>query len=315
VNGYYGALLWASVALESDYVNYAKLLLATEQHGAQTYWHLYPQASETDPNNPYPEADVRALVTIGNVEDWQSGAWLFWGTQKSEIAAIQILPVTPVNEALYDTEWVENVWEYTMPELLDPTIGDEWKCVIIDAYSNSNPQVAAEWSANITDWGTGQTFTNELFFIGTRPNPSGNPICGTLPQNPYGSFTIQDAASGNYVAASAANTNLVASATAVGDAATFNSSYVPNSGTLQLISTGQFVTSDQSGNDTLAAIRPTASTWERFTIRPKAGAASGVYSIKAGSNGLYVTVGSDGSLINNGADEASGGSFKFTSST
>jgi hypothetical protein len=41
-----------------------------------------------------------------------------------------------------------------MPELIDPTIGDEWKCVIIDAYSNANPQVAAEWSANLTDWGT-----------------------------------------------------------------------------------------------------------------------------------------------------------------
>ena len=35
---------------------------------------------------------------MGNVQDWQSGAWLFWGSQKSQIAAIQILPVTPVNE-------------------------------------------------------------------------------------------------------------------------------------------------------------------------------------------------------------------------
>lgn len=99
VNGYYGALLWASVALSSDYVNYAKLLIATEQQGAQVYWHLYPQANETDRDNPYPEQDVRDLVTIGNVEDWQSGAWLFWGSEKSEIAAIQILPVTPINEA------------------------------------------------------------------------------------------------------------------------------------------------------------------------------------------------------------------------
>ena len=29
-------------------------------------------------------------------------------------------------QALYDTEWVENMWSYTMPELVDPTIGDEW---------------------------------------------------------------------------------------------------------------------------------------------------------------------------------------------
>jgi endo-1,3(4)-beta-glucanase len=101
VNGYYGALLWASVALSQDYVDYANLLLATEQAGAQTYWHLYPQQSTTDRDNPYPESDVRALITIGNVEDFQSGAWLFWGAEKSEIAAIQILPVTPVNEVGY----------------------------------------------------------------------------------------------------------------------------------------------------------------------------------------------------------------------
>jgi endo-1,3(4)-beta-glucanase len=94
-------------------------------------------------------------------------------------------------------------------------------------------------------------------------------------------------------------------------AVTFNSSYVPNAGTLQLTSTGQYVTADQSGDYTLAAIRATASTWERFIVRQKVGAASGVYSIKAASNGLYVTVGSDGSLINNGANEAASAGFLF----
>ncbi len=29
-------------------------------------------------------------------------------------------------QALYDAQWVENVWSYTMPELLDPAIGDAW---------------------------------------------------------------------------------------------------------------------------------------------------------------------------------------------
>ncbi len=163
----------------------------------------------------------------------------------------------------------------------------------------------------IRQTGTGNTFTNELFFIGTRPNPSGSPICGALPQNPYGTFKIQVASSGNFVAASSANTNLVASATSSGSAAIFNSSYVPNSGTLQLTSTNQYVTADQSGDYALAAIRGVASTWERFTIRQKIGAASGVYSIKATSNSLYITVGSDGSLINNGATEAASAGFRF----
>ncbi|KAH8893948.1 family 81 glycoside hydrolase [Thozetella sp. PMI_491] len=311
VNGYYGALLWASVTLSQDFVNYAKLLVATEQHAAQVYWHLYPSQSETGRDNPYPEPAVRNLVTMGNVMDWQSGAWLFWGDQKSEIASIQILPITPVNEVMYDAEWVKNVWAYTMPEMTDPAIGDEWKCVIIAAYSNADPQTAAAWSANITTWGSGNTYTNELFFIGTRPNAKGTPICSTLPQNPYGTFKLQVVSTGQYVVASSANTDLIASATAVGDAATLSSEYVPNAGTLQLVSTAQYVTADQSGNFTLAAVRGTASTWERFVIRPKIGAASGVYSIKAASNGLYVTVSASGALVNNGASEAAGAGFRF----
>ncbi|PNY25387.1 Glycoside hydrolase family 81 protein [Tolypocladium capitatum] len=125
INGYYGALLWASVALSQDYVNYAKLLLATEQHAAHVYWHLNPQQSATDRDNPYPEQEVRNLVTMGNVMDWQSGAFLFWGNQKVEIAAIQILPVTPANEVLYDNQWVTNMWSYTMPELVNPAISDD----------------------------------------------------------------------------------------------------------------------------------------------------------------------------------------------
>jgi endo-1,3(4)-beta-glucanase len=142
------------------------------------------------------------------------------------------------------------------------------------------------------------------------------PICGkdTLPFNPYGKFLIQDASSGRYVAASSANTNLIASAADISGAATFNSSFVPNSGTLQLMSTREFVTADQSGNFTLSATRSIPSSWETFVIRQKIGAAAGVYSIKAASNGLYVTISGDGLLINNGKNEAASSGFKFSNS-
>ncbi|KAI1260716.1 glycoside hydrolase family 81 protein [Xylariaceae sp. FL1019] len=312
VNGYYGALLWASIALSQDFVNYAKLLVATEQQAAQVYWHLYPSESSTDRDNPYPEEGIRELITMGNVEDWQSGAWLFWGSERVQIAAIQILPVTPINEVMYDTEWVNNVWTYTSGEMKDPSIGDEWKNVIIAAYSNANPQTAAAWSANISTWGSGNTYSNELFFISTRPNPSGTPICSALPSNPYGSFKIQVASSGAYVAVSSSNTNLIASTTTT--AAVFKSAYRPNAGTLQLSSTSQFVTADSSGTYALSAARATASSWETFIIRQKVGAATGVYSIKASSNGYYVTVDGDGSLKNSAVNEADSAGFKFVAS-
>ncbi|KAK2612493.1 hypothetical protein QQS21_001431 [Conoideocrella luteorostrata] len=321
INGYYGALLWASVALSQDYVNYAKLLLASEQHAAQVYWHLYPQQSPNDRDNPYPESQVRDLTSMGNVMDYQSGAWLFWGSLRSQIAAIQILPLTPANEVLYDSQWVENIWSYTMKELQDPSTGDDWKCVIIAAYANYNPQVAAQWSGTLTTWelqrtyqkaaGSGNTYTNELFFIGTRPNPNGNPICSALPQNPYGTYKLQDVSSGKYVGVSATDSRLTASVTSLDSASVFKSAYLPNAGTLQLTTTNQYVTADQGGRSALAAIRDKASSWETFVIRAKEGAPSGVYSIKAGSNGHYVQIGSDGYLINNGAAESASSGFRF----
>lgn len=122
---------------------------------------------------------------------------------------------------------------------------------------------------------------------------------------------LQEASAGKYVVASSSNTNLVASGTSSGSAAVFKSAYLPNAGTLQLTSTNQYVTADQGGKSALAAIRGTASTWETFVIRQKAGASAGVYSIKASSNGQYVVVGSDGSLVNNGATESAGSGFRF----
>jgi endo-1,3(4)-beta-glucanase len=113
------------------------------------------------------------------------------------------------------------------------------------------------------------------------------------------------------IASSSANTNVTATLSSASGAAIFNSSFVPNAGTLQLTSTGQYVTADISGDYSLAAIRATASTWEQFVVRQKIGAPAGVYSILAVSNSLYVTVNSEGWLINNGEAEADSAGFYF----
>ncbi|KAF5552869.1 glycoside hydrolase family 81 [Fusarium mexicanum] len=310
VNGYYGAMLWATVALDQEHANFARLLLAIEQQAARKYWHLYPSAGEDDPANPYPEAKFRDLITVGNVMDWQTGAWLFWGAEKVQIAAIQILPVTPVNEVMYDAEWVSNVFAYTMPELTNASNADSWKSVIYAAYANANPQEAAAWSANLSDWGSGNTYTNELYFISTRPNPNGQPICGNLPENPYGDYKIQTT-SGKYIVSAANGGQLSAASNSTSYAAVFSSAYVPNAGTLQLARDKQYVTADQSGTYSLSAARAIADTWERFIIRQKVGEADGVYSIKAFSNGKYVRVGGDGTLVNDGAVESDATGFRF----
>ncbi|KAG6828277.1 hypothetical protein H0H92_008549 [Tricholoma furcatifolium] len=308
VNGYYGALLWADATGNSDLKNYARLLIATEQHAAQVYWHLYPTASATDRDQPYPEQALRNLVTIGNVMDWQSGAWLFWGTQKVEIAAIQILPVTPINEYMYDATWAQAVYDYTLPELNNASYGDEWKSVIYLAYSAANPVAATRLSSSLTGWGTGNSFSNQLYYLSTRAGASN--VCTSAPSNPTGTFYIQSATTGAYVSLSSLP-NLLASTASQGQAAKFSFAFAPNAGTILDLSTNKFVTADISGSYTLSAARDVASTWEIFIIRPKQGAATGIYSILAASNKQYVTLGADGSLVNNAATESSSSGFRL----
>lgn len=125
INGYYGLLLFAHAVNNQALIDWSRFLLAMEIKGAQVYWHLYPNRAPDA--SPYPEQPFRDLTTVGNVMDWQTGAWLFWGDQRTQIAAIQILPLTPIGQVTYDREWMEGVVPYCQVELDDVTIGDAFK--------------------------------------------------------------------------------------------------------------------------------------------------------------------------------------------
>ncbi|KAF7294669.1 Glycoside hydrolase family 81 protein [Mycena indigotica] len=301
VNGYYGLILFANILGNQDLMNWARLLWATEVDGAQTYWHLYP--SSNDPDTPYPEPGLRALTTIGNVMDYQAGAWLFWGAQCSEIAAIQILPVTPINEGMYDTAWLNGMWNYVSSELADPTIGDEWKAVIYMAYGEVNPQTSFSRSTNITGWGGTTSQALLLYHLATRKNSSGGNICSATASNPSGTFTIR-APNGHFVSSTGAAPNLVATATA---GTPFTFTFMPGGGSIFNNITQQYVTADPNGALPLSSARPVAQAWENFKLLIQA---DGTYIIRAGVNAAYVGLDGAGALVNNVASTSA--ATKFT---
>ncbi|EJD34613.1 hypothetical protein AURDEDRAFT_188974 [Auricularia subglabra TFB-10046 SS5] len=296
VNGYYGVLLYATVTNNGNLKNYARLLLATEQQAAQVYWHLYPSAGSTARDNPYPEAAVRNLVTMGNVMDWQAGAWLFWGGQRSQIAAIQILPVTPINEYMYDSAWVKNVLSYVSSELDNPDVDDAWKAVIYQAYGNTDPRKAMELSASLSSWGSGNSYSNQLYFIATRPNPSGAAICSSTQGGPTGTWALQEVSSGKYVTSSSSRPDLYADSTKAGSAVAFTFGSAAGGSTIRSNATSQYVTADITGNYPLSAARDSPSTWELFSLQLKSGT-SDQYTIVARSNKKYVALNSAGALL------------------
>lgn len=62
-----GVLLYATATNNTNLRNFARMLVAIEQDGAKTYWHMDPAASSTARDNPYPEQGLRNLVTIGTL--------------------------------------------------------------------------------------------------------------------------------------------------------------------------------------------------------------------------------------------------------
>ena len=70
--------------------------------------------------------------------------------------------MTPVNEELYDAEWVQNMVNYASGELADASSGDEWRSVIFLAYSNYDPHKAAKLSTLLTNWGSGNSYSNQV---------------------------------------------------------------------------------------------------------------------------------------------------------
>ncbi|KAI9277913.1 glycosyl hydrolase family 81-domain-containing protein, partial [Umbelopsis sp. AD052] len=289
INGYYGLLMFAKVTGNNALIDYARMLLAVEEAGAQTYWHLYPSVTA---DTPYPEAGFRNLITVGNVEDWQTGAWLFWGAQRTEIAAIQMLPLTPIGEVTYDKPWLQNVLPYCQAELNDPTIGDAFKSVIYAAYASVNPQQAYNYSQQLSDWGSGNSATNQLYFVATRPSSSN--ICNTNLQTPQGSYYIQDVASGKYVTVSGSG-SLAATASASLTAAPFTLAFMPGGGSILAQSNSQYVTADPNGQTALAAARATPSTYETFRWVAQS---DGSYQLLALVNRDYVSTTSS-NLVNN----------------
>ncbi|KAH7101493.1 glycosyl hydrolase family 81-domain-containing protein [Auriculariales sp. MPI-PUGE-AT-0066] len=298
INGAYGVLLYATVTRNSELRDFARLLIATEQ-AAGIYWHLNPHASPSDLDEPYPEPELRSLVTIGNVMQWQAGAWLFWGSQKAQIAAIQVLPVIPVNELYYRSPWVADMLRYVQSELDDPSVGDEWKSVIYLALSNVDPHRAMQLSLQLTSWGSGNTYTNQLHFIATRHNPSGRPIMPmerVLDLN--GTFSLQ-ASDGRWISSRSNRPELVADARSSSQAAGFSIGFAPGGVTIRHATTGQYVTADISGEHALSAARERVAAWEVFKLVPHPNHQPTSYAIVAGSNKQHVRICEDGRLLPN----------------
>jgi len=294
INGYYGLYLYSLVAKNCQLQNLARLLIAAEVQAVQTYWHMDPHATG---ETPYPEQGLRNLVTMGNVEDFQAGAWLFWGGQKLEITGIQMLPFTAITgELVIDQTWGKNAYAYTTVEFNDPTVGGDWKNLMYMAHSIWDPVTAFQEALTVSVWGSGNSFSNTLWFIATRASTAAvsGRVCSSFPQTGANIFQglLYSVSAGKYVVVGSGD-NALATAD-VNGATVFKFNNVQGT-QIQNVATGEYASADNTGASTVIVNRQAPSAWETFTFYQ----INGNVVIKAQSNNLFLGIGANNALINN----------------
>jgi len=177
--------------------------------------------------------------------------------------------------------------------------------VIYAAYSAVDPQKAFNYSQQLSDYGSGNSATNQLYFISTRSSASD--ICSASLQTPQGTYYIQDASSGKYVQASSSGA-LSAVATDTSDATAFDLAFMPGGGSIMASSNKMYVTADPNGQSPLSAARTVVSSYETFRWIPQS---DGSYELEALVNRAEVASASAGLLNNaNSTNGEAAGKYK-----
>jgi len=168
INAYYGLYLLGVALGNDDIRNMGRILLATEIRSAQKYWHM-PSSS-----NIY-ENVFAANKMVGRV--WTTGAQYstWFGTNVEFIHLIQMLPFTPITEALLTPSFVQEEYPVLAKGLTrgSPAITMSWKVYTYMAHAIADPIAAHTQISSLTYSqlisGTGNSATNVWHWLATRP--------------------------------------------------------------------------------------------------------------------------------------------------
>ncbi|MEM6928533.1 MAG: glycosyl hydrolase [Myxococcota bacterium] len=164
VNAYYAVALWGQVKGDDRLRDLGRILLALELRAAHTYWQI-------DSNNPiYPEPFASNRV-VGIVFDRRVEYTTFFGARPEFIHGIQWLPFTPMSELLLRPDWMAEAYPVASSGLGAPDILEGWRGFIIMARGINAPDVAWNAAQSLTAYDNGNSRTNTLYWIATRPEP------------------------------------------------------------------------------------------------------------------------------------------------
>lgn len=172
VNAYYGAVLAAEALGDEPLRRWARLLLATELRSAQWYWHVSPDSPV------YDKAFSATNRMVGVVGGTDANCATWFGAQLEYVHGINIMPVTPVTEALLPAPYVAQ--QYAQLASRRGRMESQWAGFAVAAHAILEPEAALDELGALTAYDAGNSRTNLLYWIATRPPTSALVTLATL---------------------------------------------------------------------------------------------------------------------------------------
>ncbi|OQS03747.1 hypothetical protein THRCLA_03957 [Thraustotheca clavata] len=173
VNAYYAATLYSSLADNTDYYNYARLLLAMDIRSTQKYWQI------TEPSKIY-EPVFAANKMVGVVSEMSVVYSTWFGNLPSEIHGINLMPITPITSTLLRPDYV---WQQRQVLDSSSTPGpDFWPTLTLLDKAIVNASVA--WQTLMSSnkpYDSGNSASNSLLFVASLPSYTPNTTAANKP--------------------------------------------------------------------------------------------------------------------------------------
>jgi len=179
VNGWYAIYLWGDATNNDRVRDLGRLMTALEIRAAHRYWQMTSSYSAY----PAPFSDNKAVGIVWSTKvDYAT----WFGGNVEFIHCIQMLPFIPISEELLREEWIREEYEvlrsaYSRP---DPPLSEAWKGYIVMAHAVIDPQAAYSEALALSGYDDGNTKSNTLWWISTRPGMGGGPTDPPGPTDP-----------------------------------------------------------------------------------------------------------------------------------
>lgn len=160
VNAWYATYLYGLVTENEDLAQLSRVLLAMEIDATQVYW----QVDDEDGIYPAPFSDYHA---VGVLWGTKVDATTFFGGNPEFVYGIQIIPVTPISEALLEPRWITDAWPQMSAAAA--SAGQGWRGLLYMAHAQIDPAAAWNEADTLTDYDDGNSETSTLYWLATRP--------------------------------------------------------------------------------------------------------------------------------------------------